>query len=111
MRLDFIKKIKELIQFENHINPDQIDKNCMDEWGLVVAHSGSDDWGIEYNLCYDNGECESAFYQFYKVDDDEYEMNTSRGYYYEIDFDDPYWEEKLIMKAASIIFELSVTNF
>ena len=110
MKYDFIRGMQNLIQISIHIDPTQIDKNCMDEWGVVTAYAGDDSWGVEYNLCYDHGTCCSAFYPFYKTEDDEYETDTSWDFHYEIDFDDPIWEEKLTMKAASVICEVFIMN-
>ena len=99
--IDIVDILKAMFQIEINIDPTQIDKNCMDEWGVAVAWINNE-CGIEYNLCYDNEICESAFYPFYKGE----EMDTSNPFHYEIDFDDPEWRNKLVWKMIEIIAEL-----
>ena len=91
-----------MIKTEININPAEINKDCMDEWGVATAYI-SDDWGIEYNLCYDNGICESAFYPYYKRENGEYETDTSCDYHYEINFDDPDWKFEMTRKMIDLI--------
>ena len=98
--------------YEYEVNIDltiPIDKNCCDEWGAAYMWLDKDqDTGVEYNLCYDSGECCSAIYKMemnYKDRDypDGYmETDYSTFEHYEIDINDENWKEKLIeaMKEA-----------
>ena len=93
------------MEMQININSAEINKDCMDEWGAATACI-SDDWGIEYNLCYDNGICESAFYPYYKQEDGEYEIDTGNPFHYEINFDDPGWEQSLMLKMMSVLDDI-----
>lgn len=79
-------------EFECNINPSNyIGKNTYDDWG--AGFIWINDVGVEYNICKDYGEDLSAIY-YTEIGDDGY-MHTSYSLFvpYEIDFNDPNWEE------------------
>lgn len=90
-----------MTKYEYEINFDS-KKETIDEWGAAFLWL-DDDRGVEYNLCYDGGECYSAIY---KVDaSGEYsETDTNAFIHYEIDFTDVNWKEKFVdaMERAAI---------
>ena len=84
--------------FEYEINMDEsyADDGDMDEWGMAFAWTADGKFGVEYNLCVEDGDNYSAiYYIFYNDATDHMEMDSSRYVHYEIDFDDADWEEKL----------------
>ena len=89
-------------EYEVNIDSSNVDKNCMDDWGAAFLWL-DDKRGVEYNLCYDNGICESAIY---KTECGEYlETDYSIFKHYEIDFSDGLWEEKLVTEMERIAKE------
>lgn len=66
-----------------------------DEWGAAFAWM-DDKRGVEYNICMDSGENFSAIYKMELNEKTDYmETDTSTYEHYEINFDDPDWEQKL----------------
>lgn len=87
---------------EYEINIDESYANTeTDIWGAAFLWL-NEDHGVEYNLCYDSGECCSAIYKTemnYKDRDypDGYmETDYNTFEHYEIDFNDENWKEKLV---------------
>ena len=95
------------MKYEINIDPQEVDTDYMDEWGAAFLWL-DDERGVEYNLCYDSGECESAIYKTemnYKDRDypDGYmETDSSTFEPYEIDFNDENWKEKLVNAMEKI---------
>lgn len=80
-----------------------VDKKYCDEWGAAYVWINKEQtMGVEYNLAYENGECQSAIYPMYMMfGDPSYPMgylgtDTTRFMQYEINFDDKNWRGKLI---------------
>ena len=102
--------------YEYEINFEPIteeDKKGCDEWGAAFMWLNDDQTaGVEYNLCYDNGVCDSAFYKmemnYNNKDYPEGYLETDPCTYelYEIDFNDNNWKEKFIkaMEDAMLNF-------
>lgn len=85
------------------------DTNCFDEWGCAFI-SITDDIGVEYNLCVDEGENCSAIYKVdYNKETDFIETDYNTFIHYEIDFDNPKWKKELenaMCEALIKFFEL-----
>ena len=97
-------------EYEININPAEVDKNCHDEWGAAYMWlNKEEDAGVEYNLCYDSGECCSAFYKMEKTyNDPDYpdgyvETDYDDCEHYEIDFNDKNWKEKLVEAMKEVM--------
>ena len=90
------------MDYEININPMEIDKECMDEWGAAFLWL-DERRGVEYNLCYDSGICVSAIYM---MECGEYlETDHSTFSYYEIDFEDDNWRGKLVEEMERVAKE------
>jgi len=101
--VDNIERSEKGYEYEININPLEVDKQYMDDWGAAFLWL-DDNRGVEYNICYDNGECESAIYKteigdFLKTD-------HSTFSHYEIDFSDKNWRQKLVdeMECVALKF-------
>lgn len=81
-----------MYEYEINICKDDYDK-YVDIWGAAFLWL-NDRCGVEYNYCYDDGECESAIYK--TICNEYIETDSSTYSHYEIDFDDPKWEQKLV---------------
>lgn len=96
-----------MYEYEININLEEVNTDYMDEWGAAFLWL-DDKRGVEYNLCYDSGECESAIYKTemnYKDRDypDGYmETDSSTFEHYEIDFNDSEWKQKLYEEMKTV---------
>ena len=96
------KRSKGGYEYEINIDESKVDKSCIDEWGAAYLWI-DDDHGVEYNLCYDNGECESAIYKALYTEYLETDYNSFSAY--EIDFSDKDWKEKLVDEMERVALE------
>lgn len=89
-------------EYEVNIDPLNVNKNGMDDWGAAFLWL-DDERGVEYNLCYDNGECCSAIYKTECFEEDKYICTYYSIFeHYEIDFSDELWEEKLVTEMEHV---------
>ena len=91
-----------MYDYEININPDYVDKMYGDEWGAAFLWLDDGNHGVEYNLCYQNGDCCSAIYKM-GYDGEYIHTDHDMFSHYEINFNDPNWEQDLItaMKEAA----------
>lgn len=101
------------------INFNQITQEDMehyDEWGAAFMWLDDDqDLGVEYNLSYDNGKCQSAIYKTkMNYDNPEYPyLDTDYSTFepYEVNFADKDWKEKLIKAMEDAIIKFYYTKY
>lgn len=87
-------ELQEFLDFKCSINPDDyIHKDTYDDWGVAFLDNGK--WGVEYNICKDNGKKQSAWYCTEIGDDGIIDTDTCIWTKYEIDFTDRDWKKKL----------------
>lgn len=80
--------------FNNEIINEYMNKENVDEWGCALV-TINDKYGAEYNLCIDDKDNESAIY-FQEIDElGFWQTDYSGCKHYEIDFNNPNWEEDL----------------
>lgn len=66
-----------------------------DEWGCAELVDEENKIGVDYNFCYDNGECCCAMYQMIYDSEEGWSDDCTTCYAYEIDFDNPDWKTEL----------------
>ena len=98
-----VSRTKNGYEYEININPSEVDKQCTDDWGAAFLWL-DDTHGVEYNLCYDNEECESAIYQT-TMSDGVLDTDTCTCSHYEIDFSDKNWKRNLINEMERVALE------
>ena len=104
-------KQKEKYEFECNICKEEVENEINhDEWGsaFVWYENQGEYYGVEYNLCIENGENSSAIYKL-KCGIYEFETDYNLSEHYEIDFSDNNWKENLenaMCKALVNFFEL-----
>lgn len=87
------------------------DGESIDEWGVISCVSEENNIGIEYNFCIDNSTDEninqSAFYvMYYDPETGYWDTDPSDFTHYEIDFDDPKYEEKTKEFATKLLSKI-----
>lgn len=95
----------------NMIKDDYIDESNYDEWGAAFLWSKANpNLGVEYNIACDTGYNESAIYLTIFDDyDDVLKTDYSIFEPYEINWNDPNWEQKLV-KAMWKVFNYFKTR-
>ena len=90
-----IKELKEheLYDFECNMSEEYKIYTEHDEWGCAFVWLG--DIGAEYNFCVDSGESCCAIYKTETDEDDCMETDYDEFNHYDIDFNNPKWEEEL----------------
>lgn len=80
--------------FSDEIIDMYMDKENIDEWGVAtITIDGL--YGAEYNICIEDGNNESAIY-FQELDENNFWQTDFSNYkHYEIDFNNPNWNEDL----------------
>ena len=105
MTLNELKNNKEY-SFECNICEELKNEKNYDEWGCAFVWF--EDYGVEYNYCVENGESSCAIYKL-KCDLFSFETDYNTYNYYDINFNDIKWKEKLedaMCKSLIEFFEL-----
>ena len=80
-------------------------KEEIDEWGLALI-TINNKYGVEYNLCFENGNNYSAIY-FQECDENNiWQTDFTGSKHYEIDFNSPYWIIDLEKEMKEYLFSV-----
>lgn len=74
-----------------------------DEWYGIIEKG---DHAVDFNYYVERGEQQSAFYPCYMGEDGYINVDTSQWKYYNVDFTDSNWKEKLIQAAYEYLIEI-----
>ena len=91
-----------MFRYELNFSPNEINKKCMDEWGAAFLWKGNK--GCEFNLAYDDGECQSAIYKC-DTEGEYLDTDTSTFIPYEVDKYSDRWAKDLIIAMEKAYYQ------
>lgn len=95
------------ITYEIYMDESYKDKrDSWDEWGCACLYENGE-WKLDYNYCFDEGESCCAIYRMLKGSDGiAYSTDTSTFKHYDIEWDKPDWEARLVNTMKVYLREL-----